>query len=205
MHLVGHTTLGIAILLLLGLLVIVKRVATGSVLRDKPPSGLGLWFVHGFNLFFLLVANPLAAVLLLTRRLEDLDPTQLSIQSSRLLLAIETAGMALYLLGCLLMIWALTTLGGSYQLGGSTPRTRDRLRRNGPYRLIRHPMYTAALCISLGLACLLQSLICLAVHALYLALILCLIPLEEQRLRSAYGDAYAAYRKEVRALVPFLY
>lgn len=205
MHVVGHRTLGIAILLLLGMLVIVKKAATGSVLKDKPQGGIWLWLVHAFNLLFLLIANPLAAILLMIQRLEDLDPTHLSIQPSWLLLAIETAGMPLYLLGCFLMVWALATMGRAYQVGGSAPQAADRLLRTGPYRFIRHPMYTAALCISLGLACLVQSLICLAVHGLYLVLILGLIPIEEQGLRRAYGEGYAAYKKDVRALVPFVY
>ncbi len=52
--------LGMAILFLLGMLVTVKRVATGSIL-DKPKGSLLTQFVNIFNLFFLLIVNPLAA------------------------------------------------------------------------------------------------------------------------------------------------
>jgi len=52
--------LGMAILFLLGMLVTVKRVATGSIL-DKPKGSLLAQIVNIFNLFFLLVVNPLAA------------------------------------------------------------------------------------------------------------------------------------------------
>ena len=70
MHLLDQRILGIAILCLLGMLVIVKRVATGSIL-DKPKGNLLVQLVNIFNLFFLLVVNPLAAILLITGRPGD--------------------------------------------------------------------------------------------------------------------------------------
>ena len=63
MHLLDQRILGIAILCLLGILVTVKRVSTGSIL-DKPKGNLLVQLVNIFNLFFLLIVNPLAAILL---------------------------------------------------------------------------------------------------------------------------------------------
>jgi len=63
MNLYDQRILGIAILCLLGILVTVKRVSTGSIL-DKPKGNLLVQFVNIFNLFFLLIVNPLAAILL---------------------------------------------------------------------------------------------------------------------------------------------
>jgi len=77
------------------------------------------------------------------------------------------------------MAWALIDLGRGYQVGGSAPRPDDRLVTAGPYRFVRHPMYAAALAISLGLSLLLQSAVFAAVFGIYLALILALIPAEE--------------------------
>jgi len=51
--------LGIAILFLLGMLVTVKQVTAGSIL-DKPKGGFLPQLVNIFNLFFLLVVNPVA-------------------------------------------------------------------------------------------------------------------------------------------------
>ncbi len=50
MHLLNQRILGITILILLGMLVAVKRVATGSVL-DKPKGNLMVQLVNIFNLF----------------------------------------------------------------------------------------------------------------------------------------------------------
>lgn len=204
MHIMEQRTLGILILLLLATLVAVKRLTTGSIL-ERPEGGLLLWLVNIFNLFFLLIANPLAAVLLIGGNLDGVDPTALTISPGWLQTIVETLGATVYILGFVLMGWALTALRSNYQLGGSRPRITDRLIVSGPYALIRHPMYTAALSIALGLACLIGSLGCLAAFAIYLLLILRLLPFEEERLLQAFGDDYAAYQRNVKKLVPFLF
>jgi hypothetical protein len=78
MHLFDQKILGIGILFLLGLLVVVKRMATGSIL-DKPRGNFLMQLFNSFNLFFLLIMNPLAALLLITRRMEIIDPTRMTI------------------------------------------------------------------------------------------------------------------------------
>jgi protein-S-isoprenylcysteine O-methyltransferase Ste14 len=196
-------TLGIVILSLLGLLVVTKRIATGSVLKDRPDGGLRLWLTHLFNLSFLLVVNPLAATLLIARKLA-LDPTNFVIEAPWALGLWQTACLLLSTAGYLLMGWALLRLRGNYQAGGSAPRAKDRMIVTGPYRLVRHPMYTAALCIALGLACLTQSLACFAVFGLYALLIWLLIPAEEAALIRAYGEEYATYQRRVSRLIPFM-
>lgn len=203
MHLLEQPTLGIAILLLLGLLIGVKRMATGSII-DLPGGDIRARFADSFNLFFLLIVNPLAAILLIARQMDAIDPTHIAI-SGLWLLAVEVMGLVLYGLGFLLMSWALLTLRGNYQVGGSDPRTTDRMVLAGPYRFIRHPMYAAALSIALGLAGLVQSLACLLVFCIYLALIVLLIPVEEEGLQRAYHERFIAYRQHTRRLVPFLY
>ncbi len=204
MHLVDQRALGIVMLLLLGLLVAVKRAATGSIL-DKPGGRLLVQLVNVYNLFFLLVVNPLVAILLIFRRIDLINPTRVGIEVPWLLATVEVVGLALYVLGFLLMAWALFFLAANYQLGGSTPRPGDAMVADGPYGLTRHPMYTAALCISLGLACLLQSWALAGVFCVYLVLILLLVPVEEDGLRQAYGEQYAAYQRKVRRLFPVVY
>ncbi len=203
MHLLDQRVLGIVFLFLLAVLVIAKRMATGSIL-DKPQGNLMVQLVNIFNLSFLLVVNPLAAILLITHRLETLDPSHVTIDSPLLLMLLEIGGLVIYVTGFFLMAWALLTLGRNYQLGGSAPRSEDKMVINGPYKLIRHPMYTAALCISLGLACMIQSWAFFCVFCIYLVLIILLIPMEEDGLQKAYGNQYLAYRQKVKAIIPFV-
>jgi protein-S-isoprenylcysteine O-methyltransferase Ste14 len=204
MHLLDQGILGIAILFLLGMLVIVKQVATGSIL-DKPKGNLKVQLVNIFNLFFLLVVNPLAAILLVTRRLATIDPTHMTVDEPWILMVLEFVGLVMYVIGYLLMAWALITLGRNYQLGGIAPRSEDKMVMDGPYKLVRHPMYAAASSISLGLACLTQSWAFFCVFCIYLVLIFLLIPMEEDGLRKAYGEQYAAYQQKAKKLVPFVY
>jgi protein-S-isoprenylcysteine O-methyltransferase Ste14 len=196
---------GSVMLILLAGVVIIKYVATGSILKDKPENNPWLWVVHGFNLFFLLAVNPSVAVLLLTRRLAAVDTTLLIPKSAWLRFMFEVPGLTLYMAGVLLMGWALLNLGSGYQAGGSFPGEADFMVRSGPYRLMRHPMYAAALLISLGLAGLVQSLALLLVFLVYLLLVLRLIPFEEKRLLTVYGEPYEIYQRKVRKLIPFLY
>jgi len=117
-------------------------------------------------------------------------------------MALEAAGLVLFVPGYLLMACALLTLRRNYQVGGSAPRSEDTMVIAGPYKLVRHPMYAAALCISLGLAGVTQSLAYLAVFGVYGALLIVLVPMEEARLRQAYGLQYDEYRQRVHALFP---
>jgi protein-S-isoprenylcysteine O-methyltransferase Ste14 len=198
MHLFDQKILGMMILFLLGTLVVIKKTTTGSVF-DRPQGTFLVQIVNSFNLFFLLVVNPLASILLITHRLEMIDPTHITLNEPWILMVLEIIGLVLYVTGYILMAWALITLGRNYQLGGSAPRSEDKLVLDGPYRLVRHPMYAAALSISLGLACLTQSLSFFCVFCIYLVLIFLLIPLEENELRKAYGEQYRAYQQKTRS------
>ncbi len=195
---VARQIYGIIIFLLWAMLVFVKRWATGSLLGDRPSGGVWVWLVHIFNFSFLLVANPVAAIMLIFFR------TQTS-NSSGLFAALDAAGVLLSAAGHVLLAWALLTLSRNYQVGGNPLRVSDELVIRGPYRLMRHPMYTGAICISLGLACLTRSLAYFCVFCIYIVLVLALVPIEERGLERAYGEQYAAYRKTVKRLIPSVY
>jgi protein-S-isoprenylcysteine O-methyltransferase Ste14 len=201
---IDDRVLAILIFAMLAMLVAVKQVATGRIL-DRPEGSPLVQLVNVFNLLFLLVVNPVAGVLLLTGRLEAIDPSHVVVHEPWLRTTLQIIGLAAYVLGFAVMAWALVRLRRSYQLGGLGPRPEDRMVTSGPYRVIRHPMYAAVLMISLGLACLTQSLIGLAVLGVYFVLLSRLIPIEESRLLSAYGESYAAYQRTTRSLVPFVY
>ena len=204
MHLFDQKILGIMMLFLLSALVVVKRGATGSVL-EVPKGNLLVRLVNSFNLFFLLIVAPFTAVLLMTHHLETIDPTRIVISDPWLLAFWEIVGLVFYVAGFLLMAWALICLGDNYQIGGTLPRAKDKMIMNGPFRIIRHPLYAAALGISLGLAGLTQSGALFGVFSLYLIFILVLIPLEEDGLRQVYDRQYIFYQQKTKKLIPFVY
>jgi protein-S-isoprenylcysteine O-methyltransferase Ste14 len=198
MEVLDRRIFGIIIILLWLMLVIVKKLATGSLLGDKPNGGVLFWLVHIFNFSFLLVANPVAAVLLIV-------PGKRAIAAGGLLAALGAAGLVVLTAGYILLAWALMTLRRNYQVGGNPPRGSDELVVRGPYRFVRHPMYAAAAGISLGLACLTLHAAYFLVFFIYVALVLLLIPVEERGLEQAYGERYAAYEKSVKRMIPPLY
>ena len=204
MYLFDQTILGIIVLLLLGVMVAVKRFTTGMFL-EKPRGNLQAVIANTYNIFFLLIAIPAAAILLIIGQQNIIDPIHLSSDMSGFMTGLEIAGLVIFILGNILMIWALTKLGHYYQVGGTLPRMADRMIIDGPYGLIRHPMYTAALSISLGLACLIHSLIYFVIFIVYLVLIILLIPDEETGLRQVYGKQYITYIQHTKKLIPFLY
>jgi protein-S-isoprenylcysteine O-methyltransferase Ste14 len=66
-------------------------------------------------------------------------------------------------------------------------------------------MYAAALSISFGIACLVQSFAFFLLFCIYLVLIFLLIPYEEAALQQAYGEKYFAYKQGTSKLLPFFY
>jgi protein-S-isoprenylcysteine O-methyltransferase Ste14 len=73
----------------------------------------------------------------------------------------------------------------------------------GPYVLVRNPMYLGRYFLLLGFVLLLASPLAVAVYtAGYLVYMVDRVSSEERRLRRGYGEAYAAYCKEVRRFLP---
>jgi len=113
------------------------------------------------------------------------------------------AGIAICVLGVCETIWARWTLAGNWS-GEVTFKVGHELIRTGPYRFTRHPIYTGLLMMSLGTAIVIDS------PRGFLALVLMAIAFwiklkqEEGLMMQHFPGQYPAYRKEVKALVPFI-
>jgi protein-S-isoprenylcysteine O-methyltransferase Ste14 len=101
------------------------------------------------------------------------------------------------------LVWARRRLGRNWS-GEVTVKVDHELVRVGPYRRIRHPIYTAAIGMYLGPALVsgrLQGLLSLALVAIAYAR---KIRQQERVLRAESGAAYQQYRRESHALVPWI-
>lgn len=80
----------------------------------------------------------------------------------------------------------------------------EELTRDGPYRLVRHPLYLGTLLIGTGLGVLAQyGWLWVALFAvLYVGFYLPAMYVEELRLQSLFGAEYQEYMEEVPRLVP---
>jgi protein-S-isoprenylcysteine O-methyltransferase Ste14 len=102
--------------------------------------------------------------------------------------------------GMVCAVVALLTLGRSF---GILPEARG-LVTTGPYRYVRHPLYTAEAIAALGLLLPVLSPLSLAIYGALLALQALRARYEEEVLRAAYPQ-YDAYRRTTWRFVPGLY
>jgi protein-S-isoprenylcysteine O-methyltransferase Ste14 len=111
-------------------------------------------------------------------------------------------GAALVALGLSFAVWARVHLAGNWS-GTVTLKQDHDLIRSGPYRLTRHPIYTGLLLAVLGSAFALAEWRGLVGLALIALAFLRKIDIEEGFLTARFGEAYARYRAEVPALIPW--
>ncbi len=104
-------------------------------------------------------------------------------------------------LGFALTWWARIRLGRFWS-AAVTLKADHTLIRSGPYAFTRHPIYTGLLLALLATALSRGTLSSLVGVALVLLGLILKLRQEEQFLRTQFGPAYDAYRKEVPALIP---
>jgi protein-S-isoprenylcysteine O-methyltransferase Ste14 len=113
-------------------------------------------------------------------------------------------GLGIQLAGMLFYFWSRSYLGRLWS-GQITIMHGHQLVVTGPYRLLRHPLYTGFITMFVGTA-----IVSGQYHAL-LGIALCLIAyarkirMEEAALRAEFGEAFDAYRQERWALIPWVY
>ena len=106
--------------------------------------------------------------------------------------------------GGILGLWALAAMPLRQMRIVPEVASRGHLVQAGPYRWIRHPMYSAVLLVAFGLLATDLRPLRLAM-GIALAVVLAVKLLREEKLlRAAYPD-YAAYQAATRRLVPGLW
>ena len=114
------------------------------------------------------------------------------------------AGLGLTICGTGLSIWARLVLGENWSSFPSVKHNHA-LIVTGPYRIVRHPIYTGLLIALLG------SALQYGLVRSFLAVLTCAVGLylkvsaEEEFMVQRFGEAYIRYRRGVNALVPFLF
>jgi protein-S-isoprenylcysteine O-methyltransferase Ste14 len=112
----------------------------------------------------------------------------------------QWAGDALVAAGTAWSVWALRSLGRSVSVIAQARQLAD----TGPYRWVRHPLYTGEIVSSLGLALLAGTAAALAVW-LGFCFLQAYRALREEQLLMAALPGYQGYRARTAALLPGLF
>ena len=111
-------------------------------------------------------------------------------------------GFVLFIFGLGFAISARVHLGQNWS-GTVTVKQDHELIRTGPYRMVRHPIYTGLLSALLGTALAIGEWRALLAFAAFTVGFLFKIKTEEHFMDETFGEKYARYRAEVPALIPF--
>ncbi|MEY5098248.1 MAG: hypothetical protein RJA36_967 [Pseudomonadota bacterium] len=106
--------------------------------------------------------------------------------------------------GTLLGVWALAAnRPGNFNIR-PVPKPDGQLVEHGPYRWIRHPMYSAVLLLAAGCATFLSALLGWVLVLLLAGVLAAKAALEERLMRELH-PGYAPYCSRTRRFIPYLY
>jgi protein-S-isoprenylcysteine O-methyltransferase Ste14 len=109
----------------------------------------------------------------------------------------ELLGAILMVAALSLIVWSMATFV-RHRTAIYPNRPASRVVRDGPYRRTRNPMYVSMTVLYTGLTLVVNSWLPLLFLPVALALLVTLVITREERyLRSAFGEEYAVYCREV--------
>lgn len=176
--------------IIVGLVWLAASASLKSVARTEP-MGSRLFHILAITLAFWLLFDSRLNAGVLNHRFVPGTP------------AIWWTGFSLTVAGAGLAIWARLLLGTNWS-ATVTVKHNHELQRTGPYSIVRHPIYSGFLLAMLGTAIAFGEIRGLV--AFVLALIAWRVKslVEERFMLDQFGEQYARYRREVKALIPFV-
>jgi protein-S-isoprenylcysteine O-methyltransferase Ste14 len=112
-------------------------------------------------------------------------------------------GAAVTIPGLLFAVWAREHLGSNWSRSVTIKQDHE-LITTGPYAVVRHPIYTGILTGFLGMAIAISQVRGFIVFVLIFLVFWIKLRMEEQWMRSQFGETYATYARQTAALVPYL-
>jgi protein-S-isoprenylcysteine O-methyltransferase Ste14 len=115
---------------------------------------------------------------------------------------LQGIGLAIFILGLALAIWARVYLGRNWGMPMSQ-KVDPELVTTGPYRSIRHPIYSGIILAMIGTTIAvslywLVAIILLGSYFLYSAIV------EERNMAQLFPSSYPQYKRSTKMLVPFI-
>ena len=106
--------------------------------------------------------------------------------------------------GLLFAVWEREHLGSNWSRSVTIKRGHE-LITTGPYAVVRHPIYTGILTGFLGTAIALSQVRGVIGFVLVFVVLWAKLRMEEEWMRSQFGETYAMYSHQTAALVPYLF
>jgi protein-S-isoprenylcysteine O-methyltransferase Ste14 len=113
-------------------------------------------------------------------------------------------GTMLVLVGLWLATYCRRFLKGNWSIDVQVKQSHE-LIRSGPYRWVRHPIYTGLLLALLGSALTIGQWRGLVAFMIACVTLWAQSRVEERYMTETFGDRYRKYQHEVPALVPFMH
>ncbi len=110
----------------------------------------------------------------------------------------------LMVIGLAITLWARVVLGRNWS-GSVTHKENHELVETGPYRFVRHPIYTGLLLMTVGTAMARGTWDAVLAIFLFTAVHIWKLRQEEALMTRYFPEAYPAYRARTKALLPLLY
>jgi protein-S-isoprenylcysteine O-methyltransferase Ste14 len=116
---------------------------------------------------------------------------------------LQGVGMALFLIGLGLAVWARVHLGRNW----GTPMSEKvdaELVTSGPYRYVRNPIYSGIILAAIGTTVAvswywLAAVVLMGAYFVYSATV------EEHTMERLFPNAYPAYKRSTKKLIPFIF
>jgi protein-S-isoprenylcysteine O-methyltransferase Ste14 len=114
-------------------------------------------------------------------------------------------GLAMLAAGAALRVWSFLALGNYFTFAVKVSPQQPVVMA-GPYRVLRHPGYAGGLLATIGIGVVYANWVSLAtLAAVFVALVVWRIHVEEHALLSALGARYASYAAQRKRLIPLVW
>ena len=112
--------------------------------------------------------------------------------------------VCLFVLACLISWTAARSLGRQFRFDAAID-SAHMLARSGPYRYVRHPIYTSMFCVLLATGIVISPLkLMLVAIAAFSVGTFIRMRIEDRLLEAQFGAEFVEYQQHVPAFVPFI-
>jgi len=116
---------------------------------------------------------------------------------------LQVIGLVIFLLGLALAVWARVDLGRNWGMP-MTEKADPELVTTGPYRTVRHPIYSGIILAMIGTTIAVSlywliAVVLLGGYFVYSAV------MEERYMTDRFPDTYPKYKRSTKMLIPYIF